>query len=87
MSIEQLNNHHKSKTQMNKYKCEKTNKEITYQSYLYDDETTPLIIKAIIELNERISSLEKALKENLDVIPLNTSSSISQKKKQPLKIT
>jgi hypothetical protein len=80
--MDQLNKHHKSKTQNNKYKCDKTNKELTYETYHYDNtpqEFVPLLINAINELKERISILENKL-------VMGTESKIDTKVKKPLNL-
>lgn len=59
--MDTLNKYHKSKSQVFKYKCEKTNKELTHESFQYDNcpsEFVPLLINAINELKERIMMLE-----------------------------
>ena len=60
--MDHLNKHHNSKTQIIKYKDEKTNKELSYESFNYDNspnEIIPLLINAINELKEKIIVLEK----------------------------
>ena len=83
--MDHLNKHHNSKTQIIKYKDEKTNKELSYESFNYDNspnEIIPLLINAINELKERIIVLES---KN----PLVNTSFLTQIKnpKKPLTLT
>ena len=82
--MERLIEHHKSKTTIHKYKCDKTNLLKHTESYDYDTETIPLLINAINELKERIGVLENKITEKS--IELSSTMSTVSKGKKPLNL-
>ena len=90
--MDTLNKYHKSKSQVFKFKCEKTNKELTNESFQYDNcpsEFVPLLINAINELKERIGVLENKITEKSisDTSAISSmSSGTSLKQKKPLNL-
>jgi hypothetical protein len=86
--MDNLNKYHKSKSQVHKFKCEKTNKELTHESFNYDNtpsEFVPLLINAINELKERICSLERMLENDRNTQPKTIEiPPTSSKQKKPL---
>lgn len=82
--MDNLNKYHKSKSIVHKFKCEKTNKELTHESFNYDNtpsEFVPLLINAINELKERIMMLENDRNIQPKMIEIPPTSS---KQKKPL---
>jgi hypothetical protein len=86
--MEQLNTFHESKLKIYYHKCEKTNNQIPIHSYEYDNETTPILVNAIKELQQRINSLENELaKYGGSVIqPQTTTVQPLPMKKKPLNL-
>jgi hypothetical protein len=84
--MDNLNKYHQTKTTSHKFKCEKTNNEITHESFNYDNcpsEFVPLLVNAIKELQERIGILESKigkLGDNIEVSRNVTTNTLVRKK-------